>query len=59
MTDELEFIGRVEFTKKQKLLLKENKTNDRIHGYIKEDYKTAFSRSDVLVLDSSKNRSRA
>lgn len=55
MTDELEFIGRVEFTKKQKLLLKENKTNDRIHGYIKEDYKTAFSRSDVLVLDSSKN----
>ena len=36
MTDDLEFIGRVEFTKKQKLQLKENKINDRIHGYIKE-----------------------
>jgi hypothetical protein len=45
----------VEFTKKQKLLLKENKVNDRIHGYIREDYKTDFSRSDVLVLDSGKN----
>ena len=54
MTDNLEFIGRVEFTKKQQLLLKENKVNDRIHGYIKEDYKTDFSRSDVLVLDSDR-----
>ena len=54
MTDDLEFIGRVEFTKKQKLQLKENKINDRIHGYIKEDYKTKFLRSDVLVLDSDR-----
>ena len=55
ITNDLEFIGRVEFSKKQKLLLKENKVNDRIHGYIREDYKTDFSRSDVLVLDSGKN----
>ena len=54
MIDDPEFIGRVEFTKKQKLQLKENKINDRIHGYIKEDYKTDFSRNDILVLDSSK-----
>ena len=54
MTDDLEFIGRVEFTKKQQLKLKENKINDRIHGYIKEDYKTNFLRSDVLVLDSDR-----
>ena len=54
MTDDLEFIGRVEFTKKQQLKLKENKINDRIHGYIKEDYKTNFLRSDILVLDSDR-----
>ena len=54
MKENTEYIGKVEFSKKSQLLLKEKRANDSITGLIRAEAVEAVSPSDPLVVESGK-----
>ena len=54
MKENTEYIGKVEFSKKSHLLLKEKRANDSIIGLIIPDAVEAVSPGDPLVAESGK-----
>jgi len=49
-----DYIGRVEFGNKSKMLLNEKKIYDKIEGLIKEEEASSVTPNDILVLESRK-----
>tara|TARA_B100001765_G_scaffold212438_1_gene176529 strand:+ start:244 stop:1818 length:1575 start_codon:yes stop_codon:yes gene_type:complete len=58
MKENTEYIGKVEFSKKSQLLLKEKRVNDSIIGLIRPEVVEVVSPGDPLVIESGKEEDK-